>query len=204
LTITLVFAGHETTAVALTWTCYLLAGHAEAVGRLQREVATVLAGRVPTVADLPHLPYTRMVIEEALRLYPLAWMLARAARTDDVLGGCPIPAHTTVLLSPYLTHRHPAIWPDPERFDPERFAPHLVAPRPPGAYFPFAAGLRVCLGASFAMLEAQLIVAQVSQAYRFDVVPGQPIVPQPQLTLRPRTGVHLLLHAPLASTSAGD
>jgi cytochrome P450 len=108
-----------------------------------------------------------------------------------------------VLLSPYLTHRHPDFWPDPERFDPEHFAPHQMAKRPPGAYFPFAAGLRACLGAPFAMMEAQLIVAQVIQAYRFDLMAGQQIVPQPRLTLRPRTGVHLILRSPLVSASSG-
>lgn len=105
---TLLFAGHETTALALTWTWYLLARHQEVAERLRRDVATVLAGRVPTVADLPQLPYTRMVLEEVMRLYPPAWMIARAARADDVIGGYPIPAGTTVFLSPYLTHRHPA------------------------------------------------------------------------------------------------
>jgi cytochrome P450 len=200
---TLLFAGHETTALALTWTWYLLAHHAEVATRLWRDVAAVLAGRVPTLADLPRLAYTRMVIEEALRLYPPVWMIARAARADDVIGGYPIPAHTTVFLSPYLTDRHPAFWPEPERFDPERFAPPRAAERPPGAYFPFAAGPRACIGAPLAMKEAQLIVAQVVQAYGFDLVVGQRIVPQPRLTLRPRTGVHLILRSPPVSAASG-
>jgi cytochrome P450 len=200
---TLLFAGHETTALALTWTWYLLARHTEVAGRLRREVTAVLAGRVPTMADLSHLPYTRMVIEEALRLYPPVWMLARTARADDMIGGYPIPAGTTVFLGLYLTHRRPDVWPDPERFEPERFAPHRVGERPPGAYFPFATGLRACLGAPFAMMEAQLIVAQVVQAYHFDLVAGQRIAPQPRLTLRPQTGVHLVFRAPLQTASSG-
>lgn len=190
---TLLFAGHETTALALTWTWYLLARHPEVAERLRRDIATVLAGRVPTVAELPHLPYLRMVLEEAMRLYPPAWVLARAARADDVIGGYPIPAGTTVFLSPYLTHRHPAVWPEPERFDPDRFAADDVARRPPGAYFPFAAGPRACLGAPLAMLEAQLIVAQVMQVYDVALVAGQQVVPQPRLTLRPQHGVAMVV-----------
>jgi cytochrome P450 len=195
---TLVFAGHETTALALTWTWYVLARHAEATDRLLREVAGVLAGRVPTMADLPHLPYTRMVLEEALRLYPPVWMIARAARADNVIGGYPIPAQTTIFLSPYITHRHPAFWADqdlfdPDLFDPERFAPHQTVSRPPCTYFPFAAGPRACLGAQLAMVEAQLILAQVIQVYGVDVIAGQRITPQPALTLQPRNGVHVIL-----------
>jgi cytochrome P450 len=201
---TLLFAGHETTALALTWTWDLLARHPAVAERLRRDVAAVLAGRMPTVADLPHLPYLRMVLEEALRLYPPAWMIARAARADDVIGGYPIPAGTTVFLSPYLTHRHPDVWPEPERFDPERFGAERAAARPPGAYFPFAAGPRACLGAPLAMLEAQLIVAQVIQAYDVALVGGQPVVPQPRLTLRPRHGVPMVVRGrPAAAAVAG-
>jgi cytochrome P450 len=155
------------------------------------------------MADLSRLLYTRMVIEEAMRLYPPVWMIARAARADDVIGGYPVPAHTTVFLSPYITHRHPDFWPDPERFDPDRFAPHRVATRPPGAYFPFAAGPRACIGAQLAMVEAQLIVAQVVQAYGFELVAGQHIAPQPLLTLQPRNGVHLVIQPRLASAASG-
>ena len=200
---TLLFAGHETTALALTWTWYLLARHPEVAERLRRDIATVLAGRVPTVADLPHLPYLRMVLEEAMRLYPPAWVLARAARADDVIGGYPIPAGTTVFLSPYLTHRHPAVWPEPERFDPDRLASDGVARRPPGAYFPFAAGPRACLGAPLAMMEAQLVVAQVIQTYDVALVAGQQIVPQPRLTLRPRHGVPMVVCGRPAAAAAG-
>jgi cytochrome P450 len=200
---TLLFAGHETTALALTWTWYLLARHPEVAERLRRDVAAGLAGRVPTVADLPRLPYIRMVLEEAMRLYPPAWMIARAARVEDVIGGYPIPAGTTVFLSPYLTHRHPDIWADPERFDPDRFGAERAAARPPGAYFPFAMGPRACLGAPLAMMEAQLIVAQVVQAYSVELVAGQQVIPQPRLTLRPRHGVPLVVHTLAASASGG-
>jgi cytochrome P450 len=191
-----------TTALALTWTWYLLARHPAVAERLRQDVAAVLAGRVPTVADLPRLPFIRMALEEAMRLYPPAWMIARAARADDVIGGYPIPAGTTVFLSPYLTHRHPAVWPEPERFDPDRFGAEQAAARPPGAYFPFAAGPRACLGAPLAMLEAQLIVAQVIQAYDVALVGGQPVVPQPRLTLRPRHGVPIIVRGWPAGAAA--
>jgi cytochrome P450 len=192
---TLLFAGHETTALALTWTWYLLACHAEVATRLRRDVTAVLAGRTPTIADLPRLGYARMVLEEAMRLYPPVWMIARTARADDVIGSYSIPARTTLFLSAYLTQRHPAFWPEPERFDPERFAPQRGAERPAGAYFPFAAGPRACIGMPLAMMEAQLIVAQVIQAYHFDLVAGQHIAPQPRLTLRPRTAIQLVLRS---------
>jgi cytochrome P450 len=200
---TLLFAGHETTALALTWTWYLLAHHREVADRLRRDVAAVLAGRVPTVADLPHLPYIRMVLEEALRLYLPAWMIARAARSADVIGGYPIPTGTTVFLSSYLTHRHPDVWSEPERFDPDRFGAERAAARPPGAYFPFAAGPRACLGAPLAMMEAQLIVAQVIQVYGVELVAGQQVVPQPRLTLRPQHGVRMVVHGRPAAAAAG-
>jgi cytochrome P450 len=190
---TLVFAGHETTAVALTWTCHVLAQYPDVQERVRREATTVLAGKSPTLADLAHLSYTHMVIQEVLRLYPPAWVIARIARTDDEIGGYPIPAQTTVLLSPYVTHRHPAFWPDPERFDPERFASPRGVARPPCAYFPFSVGPRVCLGEHLAMMEAQLTVAQVIQAYQVTLRAGQRITPQPLLTLRPPQGVHLIL-----------
>ena len=198
---TLLFAGHETTALALTWTWDLLARHPEVAERRRRDVATVLAGRVPTGADLPSLPYIRMVVEEAMRLYPPAWMIARAARADDVIGGYPIPAGTPVFLSPYLTHRRPAVWPEPARFAPERFAADGVARRPPGAYVPFAAGPRACLGAPLAMMEAQLIVAQVIQTYDVALVAGQQVVPQPRLTLRPRHGMPMVVRGRLAANA---
>jgi len=190
---TLVFAGHETTAVALTWTCYVLAQYPDVQERVRQEAMTVLGGKRPTLADLAHLSYTRMVIQEVLRLYPPAWIIARTALDDDEIGGYPIPAQTTLLLSPYVTHRHPDFWPDPERFDPERFASRRGVNWPPGAYFPFSAGPRVCLGEHLAMMEAQLIVAQALQAYQLTVRAGQCMIPQPLLTLRPAQSLHLVL-----------
>ncbi len=192
--VTILIAGYETTADALAWTWYLLGAHPETRARLRAELAAVLAGRVPTVEDLPQLPYTRMVLQEAMRLYPPAWGLLRQAREDDEIRGYRIPARVRIVISQYVVHRHPGFWEEPERFDPERFAPGRVASRPPFAYFPFGGGQRMCIGNNFAMMEAQLILATVAQRYRLDLVPGHPVEPEPLITLRPRHGVLVTLH----------
>jgi cytochrome P450 len=171
---TIFVASHQTTANALAWTWYLLSTRSDVERRLRTELSTVLRGRTPTYQDLPNLTYTRMVMEEAMRLYPPTWITARTPIEDDEIGGCRIPANSVVLLSPYVTHRHPAFWENPERFDPERFTPERAADRPRYAYFPFGGGPRVYIGKSFALMEAQLIVAIVSQKYRLELVPGAP------------------------------
>jgi cytochrome P450 len=130
-----------------------------------------------------------MVIEEAMRLYPPVWTLSRTPREDDTIGGFHIPAGAVVVLSPYVTHRHPAFWEDPERFDPERFTPERTAARPRLASFPFAGGPRQCIGSNFAMTEAQLIVATVLQRFHLDLMPGYVAQPEPLVTLRPRGGL---------------
>lgn len=191
--ITLLLAGHETTAVALCWTWYLLAQHQECEQRLHAEVDAVLGGRLPTVEDLPHLPYSRMVLEEALRLYPPAWSFSRNALADDELGGYHLKAGSIVLLCPYTTHRHPAFWELPEVFDPLRFTPERVAARPHYAYFPFGGGPRLCIGSAFAMMEAQLILTAVAQRYRLCLGTDARIEPEPLITLRPRGGIPMLL-----------
>lgn len=182
--LTLLVAGHETTAVALGWTWYLLAEHPAAERKLHAELAAVLGGRAPTVDDLPNLPYTRMVLEESLRLYPPAWTFSRASIEDDEIGGYHIPKKSMVLVSPYTMHRHPAFWERPEEFDPERFTPERSANRPRFTYFPFGGGPRQCIGNLFALTEAQLILATVAQRYRLRVVPGHPVEPEPLITLR--------------------
>ena len=191
--ITLLLAGHETTAVALSWTWYLLAQHQECEQRLHAEVDAVLGGRLPTVEDLPNLPYCHMVLEEALRLYPPAWSFSRNALADDELGGYHISAGSTVLLCPYTTHRHPAFWEQPEVFDPLRFTPERVAARPHYAYFPFGGGPRLCIGSAFAMMEAQLILATVAQRYRLCLGTDVRVEPEPLITLRPRGGLPMTL-----------
>jgi cytochrome P450 len=192
---TLLLAGHETTANTLTWTWYLLSQSPEIECRLHAELNEVLGGRVPTVADLPELKYTRMVIEEALRLYPPAPILSRKAIAADELQGYPIAANSMIMISPYAVHRHPALWEEPERFDPERFTPERSAIRPAYAYFPFGGGPRVCIGNSFAMMEAQLILSTVAQRYQLRLIPGHPVEPQMVVTLRPRYGLPMTIHA---------
>ncbi|HEV2130607.1 MAG TPA: cytochrome P450 [Longimicrobiaceae bacterium] len=191
---TLLLAGHETTALALTWTWYLLSQHPEVEERLRAELASVLGGRTPDVQDLPKLAFTRMVIEEAMRLYPPAWGVTRKVVADDVIGGFLIPAGSIVAVSPYVTHRHPDVWENPERFDPDRFAPQHDAARPRYAYFPFLGGPRQCIGNSFAMTEALLILATIAQRYRLRLVPNHPVAPEALITLRPRHGMLMMLH----------
>jgi cytochrome P450 len=191
---TLFTAGHTTTSAALAWTFYLLAQHPEVERTLTAELATVLDGRLPTARDLPSLAYTRMVIEEGMRLYPPTWVTARMPLEDDEIGGYRIPAQSVVLLSPYVLHRHPTFWEHPERFEPERFSPAQSARRPRFAYFPFGGGPRLCIGQSLAMMEMLLILAIVTQAYQLRLVPGHPVEPQAWITLRPRHGILMTLH----------
>jgi cytochrome P450 len=190
---TFISAGHETTAVALTWTFYLLSRHPEADRRLRAEVADVLDGRTPTVEDLPRLEYTRRAIEESLRLYPPVFAVVRDAVQDDEVGGYHIPARTMVSLSPYATHRHPEFWPDPETFDPDRFTPERSAGRPRFAWFPFLGGPHQCIGQEFAMMEATLVVAMLVQSFRLALVPGARVEPRPMLSLRPGGGLPMLI-----------
>jgi cytochrome P450 len=192
---TLFFAGHETTGLALTWTWYLLATHPGVAARLRGELATVLQGRAPTAQDLPDLRYTQMVILEALRLYPPSWILSRAPIADDVIAGYRIPAQATVLLSPYVTHRHPRFWEHPDRFDPERFAPERVADRPRFAYFPFSGGPRQCIGEPLALMEAQCILAMIAQRYHLALPPGHQVTPAAVLTLGPHGGLPMTVQA---------
>ncbi len=192
--ITLLVAGHETTANLLTWCWYLLSQHPHVERRLYAELNEVLGGELPALERLPELPYTRMVLEETLRLYPPAWVFSRKAIAEDEIGGYHIPANSMIWLSPYTTHRHPAFWEQPEVFDPERFTPERSAGRPHYAYFPFGGGPRQCIGNNFAMMEAQLILATVAQRYRLHLVPGHPVEPQALVTLRPRYGLQMTVH----------
>jgi cytochrome P450 len=191
--LTFIGAGHETTAIALPWTVYLLTQHRDADARLRAEVAAVLGGRVPTANDLPRLSYTRRVIEESLRLYPPVYAVSRDVKASDEIGGFHIPAGSMVLLSPYVTHRHPLLWPDPETFDPDRFTPEQSAERPRFAWYPFLGGPHQCIGQEFAMMEITLVVAMLVQAFQFRLAPGFHVEPQPMLSLRPRGGLSLIL-----------
>jgi cytochrome P450 len=193
--VTIFFAGHETTAVALTWTWYLLSQHPAAEAKLHGELDSVLAGRTPRHEDLAALPYTRMVIEEAMRLYPPAHTLVREALADDEVAGHPVRKGTMAVIVPWVIHRHRRLWERPQHFEPERFSPERSAGRPRFAYIPFGAGPRVCIGAAFAMTEAMLILATLGQRYRLRLAPGQIVEPRALLTLRPRHGMKMIVDA---------
>lgn len=189
---TLLLAGHETTANALSWTWYLLSKNPDVSHKLRAELKMVLNGRVPNMDDLFNLPYTRMVIQESMRLFPPAWIISRRAEEEDSVGDYYIPAKSIIHISSYVMHRHPDYWDNPEKFDPERFCPERSEGRPAFAYFPFGGGPRLCIGRDFAMAEAQLILATVASRCQLELVPGHPVVPDPQITLRLKHGLQML------------
>ena len=195
--VTLFLAGHETTAIALTWTFHLLALHPEAEKKLQAEVDAVLGERAaPSFDDLERLPYARMVAEEAMRLYPPAYVFSRRAIADDQLGPYRVPAGAHIIISPYALHRRPDYWPEPDAFRPERFAPGAPADRPKHAYIPFGGGPRiciVCIGNSFAMMEHAIVLAAAVRRWRLESIPGREVRTEPRITLRPRGGLPMRL-----------
>ena len=190
---TIFVAGHDTTASALAWTWYLLSRNPEAMTALQTEIDTVLGSRRPAADDLPRLNYTRMVIEESMRLYPPGWILVRTPREDDAVGGYRIPKDAPVLLSPYVTHRLEKYWPDPDTFRPERFSSEESAGRPRFAFFPFGGGPRICLGNMLSMVEMQLVLACVAQRFAPALLSDETIRPAPSITLRPAGAVRMRL-----------
>ena len=200
--LTIFLAGHETTANALGWIWYLLARHPEAEARLHDELDRVLGARMPTAADLASLEWTRMVIEEAMRLYPPAHAIARTARREDRIGGVRVPAGALVTISIYVTHRNPNLWPDPERFEPERFAPAEVGRRHRFAYLPFGGGPRICIGNGFALAEMQVIVAAIAQRYRVRLAPGHVVQPIGLISLRAKGGIWVTLEPRRGATAA--
>jgi cytochrome P450 len=193
--VTMFVAGNDTTANVMTWLWYVLTQNPEVDSRLRAEVAAVLGDRQPTYEDLAHLGYTKQVIHEAMRLYPPVWMFPRFTDRETTIGGHRIPAGSPLLLSPFVSHRDPAFWPDPEAFDPERFTAERSTERPRYAYFPFGGGPRQCIGNHFAMMEAQLITVMMVQRVRPRLVPGQRIVPSSASTLKPRRGLKMTLGA---------
>lgn len=191
--VTIFMAGHETTAQALSWTWYLLSQHPAEEAKFHAELERVLGGQTPRFEDLAELRYTRMVLEEAMRLYPPAHTMSREALGDDVIEGHGVAKGSVVSIVPWLIHRHRLLWEKPDVFDPERFAPERVSARPRFAYIPFGGGPRICIGASFAMTEALIILAMLGQRYRPRLAPGAAIEPVGLITLRPRHGLPMLL-----------
>ena len=191
---TIFLAGHETTANALTWAWYLLSEHPEVEAKLHNEIDAVVAadGR-PQFADLARLPYTEMVLTEAMRLYPPAWVIGRLAIRDYEAGGYLIPAGSLVFVSQYTMHRDRRYYPDPERFDPERWTPEARSARPPFAYFPFGGGPRRCIGEGFAWMEGVLLIATLARHWRLRLVPNHPVKLHPRITLRPKYGMRMIL-----------
>jgi enediyne biosynthesis protein E7 len=191
--LTLIVAGHETTASGLNWTWYLLSRHPEAEARLHAELDAAPELAAPSLAEMEALRYTGQVVNEALRLYPPGWLLSRRTIEADVLGGFGVPPGTNVLLPLYLLHRHPRFWPDAERFRPERFASEHEAERPRFAYMPFAAGPRHCIGETFALYEMLVHLYKVARRYRLAYLPDKPLELEAQINLRTRHPLHMRL-----------
>jgi len=190
---TVFLAGHETTANALGFAWWLLAENPAVEARLHEELDRVLQGRPPCSADLASLPYTRMVLDEALRLYPPAHIISRMAVKEDRIGGVRVPAGATITISPYVTQRNPVLWLDPERFDPERFVPGQTSERHRFAYLPFGAGQRICLGMPFAIAEGQIILSAIAQSFSIRLEPGFKVEPVGLITLRAKNGIRVTL-----------
>ncbi len=192
---TLFLAGHETTANTLTWTCFLLAQHPEAETKLLAELQHVLGGEPPRVNQIPQLVYTQYVIKEAMRLYPPVWFISRESTTDYEIGGFHIPPGSEIGMSQWLMHRSERYFPEPLAFRPERWQDQLEKRLPKYVYFPFGGGPRICIGNSFAEMEATLLLATMAQRFHFALAPEHPVVPEPSITLRPKHGVRLRLKA---------
>ena len=190
---TIILAGHETTANALSWTWYLLSQNTEVEAKLHEELDAVLGQKVPTVDDVPRLVYTEMVLAESMRLYPPAWAIGRLALRDHEVGGYTIPAKSLVLLSPYVTHRDPRFFPEPTLFDPNRWTSTEREARPQFTYFPFGGGPRRCIGEGFAWMEGVLLLASLARNWRMRLIPDHRVETLAVITLRPRYGIRMRL-----------
>jgi len=192
--VTLFLAGHETTANALNWTWWLLAQYPEVEAKLHQELDTVLAGHPPTLEDLRRLPYTEMVIKESMRLMPPVWSIGRVPTQDTEIMGYTFPKGAGVNITIYGVHRHPDIWDKPNEFIPERWAEDSINEIPKYAYMPFGGGPRICIGNSFATMEANLLLATIAQRYYFRLAPNANVVPQPFITMFPKYGLPMIAH----------
>jgi cytochrome P450 len=194
-TMTLFLAGHETTALTLAWTWYLLSKNPAAEVRLHEELRDVLGGRAPVIGDLGRLPYLLAVVNEVLRLYPPAYILARTSIAPCTIGGYDFPTGSTIIMAQWVMHRDARFFDDPEAFHPERWLDGLEDRLPSGAYFPFGDGPRRCIGQNFALMEAVLVIATIAQKFQLQLVAGQKIVPEALVTLRPRNGIRMRIDA---------
>jgi cytochrome P450 len=192
---TLMLAGHETTANALSWTWMLLSQHSEVRTKLQAELSQVLGERPPTTEDIPQLSYTEKVIKESMRLYPPVSIFGREAASETQIGDITLPKGCVILISQWVLHRNPRYFDNPEAFQPKRWENDLEKALPRGVYIPFGDGPRVCIGKGFALMEAVLLLATISQRFEIDLISNAPIVPQPSITLRPEQGISVRLHA---------
>lgn len=199
---TVFLAGHETTGSGMAWGLYALAQHPDVLRRLREELDAVLGGRAPSPGDLERLPYLVQTVDEILRVYPPIWGFTRDLVDDDEIGGYHVPAGSSVFLSPYVTHRHPALWNHPDAFDPERFASHAPA-RHKYAYFPFGGGMRKCIGYQTALLQMRVLIAVVAQHVDLSAVPGQSLDTGATISLRPRDGIRMIAK-PRARTHAAQ
>ena len=194
-TITLLFAGHETTSTALIWTWYLLAKSPAVVEKLHAELDPLMPdGKTLTAGDLPRLPYTTKVFSEALRMYPSVRLIPRVAIDDYEVNGLRIPGGSLILMSQYLIHHDSRFYKDPEEFDPDRWTPEMEAKLPEYAYFPFGGGPRRCVGEPFAWMEATLIIAMVARGWKMSLVPGEKYELRPRIGSRPKNGIRLRLN----------
>ncbi|MGC5032700.1 cytochrome P450 [Micromonospora sp. DT229] len=191
--VTLLLAGHETTASTLSWSLYLVDRHPEVREKLRSEALEVLGSGLPTFDDLARLRYTSMVIEEVMRLYPPVWLLPRRSLAPDRVGDYHVPAGADVVVSPFTLHRHPAFWTDPDRFDPDRFAPSATSGRPRYAYLPFGAGPRFCIGNHLGLMEAVFVLAMLMRDLRLTKVAGHAVQPEPMLSLRIKGGLPMMV-----------
>jgi len=195
--VTLLLAGHETTANAMTWTWYLLSQNPEAEAKMHAEVDRVLGSRAATFEDVPNLKYTRMVMAEGMRMFPPAWIISRQSTAEVQVAGYTLPKGSLVIMPQYIVHRDERYFPEPDQFLPERWEPEAQAKqdRPKYSYFPFGGGPRVCVGEPFAWMEGQIILASIAQKWKLRLVPGHPVEPLPQLTLRPKYGLKMTVQA---------
>ena len=189
--VSMMIAGHETTALSLAWALHLLDAHPAETAKIRDEAAPIAGERAPTLEDLPNLPHCERAFLETLRLYAPVWMMVRRAVEDVTIGGVPLQKGAMVLLSPYTTHRHTDFWDEPERFHPARFVDLGTNKRPLYAFYPFAGGRHLCLGQRFATIEGQMILAMMLARYEFRALPDCPVEPLAALTLRHQTGVQM-------------